>query len=100
VTAADVLRKAADMIEPEGCWIQGAWGLDREGKVTMSANAVRWCADWAIAVAARDGYSPARQALKAAVGSIPIWNDAPNQTQTNVVATMRSVADKLERETP
>jgi len=86
------------MIEPEGCWIQGAMWLDRYGKATMSTpDAMCWCADGAIIVAGRGFHLAARQALDAAVGSIPLWNDAPTQTQINVVATMRSVADGLDR---
>jgi hypothetical protein len=35
---ADILNAAADLLEPEGAWIQGAFGRDEDGRAVGSAT--------------------------------------------------------------
>lgn len=107
-TPADVLRAAADLIEPEGAWTQGHYwasptldSSDMEEPSKVPDDAFCFCALGAIARAADEepdhacGH-PAAEALKREVGPVHIWNDAPERTQAEVVAKLREVAAKLD----
>ena len=87
--SSDILLAAADLIEPEGAWVRDGGNLR-----------TCWCASEAINAC---GVGPgvtrmvaaAMKALMATVGLVEPWNDAPAQTQSNVVATLRSVGREL-----
>lgn len=107
----DVLLKVAS--EVSGAWFQGEF-YDRSGFVDQEFlslgigtgerclaarnQGAGLCAMGHIyAVAEELAISPqeAYTKLSNAVGSIPSWNDDPNQTTANVAATMREVASSF-----
>lgn len=105
---ADVLDKAADLIEPKGRWAQGAYIRDGMGHLLIRAepNAC-FCVLGALAEASGirpykpwDGHDAdrAREPLAETIGitvhEIPEWNDAPERTQAEVVAKLREAAAK------
>jgi hypothetical protein len=112
LTVADVLERAAALIEPEGAWTQGAFSRNYDGSadLTEDENAasepVCWCALGAIAQIARadpnapfvfsDGKKLTQQAaahLRILAGhAIDDWNDEPNRKQTEVVEALRKAA--------
>ena len=90
---ADILDKAADLIEPEGAW---------SGFVCDGPN----CAATAIDDVAQT-YRASRPALvyfakflgsSNILGGIWKWNDAPERTQAEVVAKLREAASKARGE--
>jgi hypothetical protein len=87
VTTADVLNRAADLLEEFG-WCQGRAGSKAEG--TM-------CLDRAIGEAEKDLgilLARARTTLSEHIG-IPlpfIWNDTPGRTKEEVVRALREAA--------
>lgn len=110
LSVADVLDRAADLIEPEGAWTQGAYAKTADGNHFMhgdAAGAVCWCAigaiDKASASQGRDHpnylwLGAARQLadiLPQACGlndTITTFNDDPGRTQAEVVAKLREAA--------
>jgi len=87
--AADVLNKAADLIERDG-WTQGTYQLD--GKR---------CVDGAISATSHDwstwrNRKEARELLRDTIGAqiLVDWNDAPGRTKTEVVAALRAAAER------
>lgn len=98
LSVADILDRAADLIEPEGAWIQGDWALDAEGNAAGYHGGVCWCADGAILQVAHSipgGPDEAWEAFTDAVGvSLIGFNDAPGRTQAEVVAALRAAAEK------
>lgn len=101
-TPADVLRAAADLIEPVGAWTTGQYARNSEGRHVSprSPRATCWCAYGAIAkIEGRVAPSFERaEPLVAELGSVIHWNDAPGRTQAEVVAKLREVAAKLDAE--
>jgi hypothetical protein len=116
VTPAEVLRAAADLIEPEGKWVQGALAGDEQGRPLRAAVTGAdfcgfcWCAwgsldmaTWNAAVKdQRDGAWKARDGARVALHSylgrdVAAWNDAPERTQAEVVAALRAAADRAEQ---
>ena len=103
LTVPEVLRKAADLIEPEGAWTQGEMGRDHTGERVScrSDAAVKFCALGAISRAG-DGAleDEAAQILRDVVkprrNDIARWNDAPGRQQSEVVAALREAADRAE----
>jgi hypothetical protein len=118
-SVAEILDAAADLIEPEGAWTQGAfsrnvdgsadYGEDDETDPIVAANPVCWCALGAIAQVAdcdplafktfSESYSmitaKAKAILRETLGlSAEMWNDAPERTQAEVVAKLREAAAK------
>lgn len=98
-SVADVLRRAADLIEPEGRWCQGAGARDGAGKVVGSFTPIAtcWCTITAISkVAGREDNvaSDARTVVRKMLNTkyLGDWNDAPERTQAEVVAALRSAA--------
>jgi hypothetical protein len=88
LSVADVLNRAADLIEPEGKWGKGAWELDgclcAEGAIAKAADIKRF-----IDV----DRSPAGKFFEQFVGGdIVQFNDAPERTQAEVVAKLREAA--------
>ncbi len=93
MTAAEVARKAADLLERDG-WCQG---LFRDG--------TRRCLSAAITAAVADVSAPrrdiadevVRDALRRHTGMTSTrWNDAPERTGDDVIALLRQVANELE----
>jgi hypothetical protein len=115
LTVSEVLRKAADLIEPEGAWIQEQDAVDVDGMEVMpiAPEACQWCALGAIgrygapSTLLIDG---ALAALIRAIGYgddvvvpwpnrlVADWNDAESRTQDEVVAALRKAADLAEQE--
>ena len=100
---AAVLLAAADLIEPEGRWVQVSFASDRHGLEVgvKSPYAVCFCALGAIQRVAQDTVDegPAYAALKRVVrGPISNWNDADGRTQAEVVAALRAAAASLSPE--
>lgn len=97
---ADVLERAADLIEPEGRWTQGALYRDRDGNPAgaMISNPICWCAVGAVIhvggglceleLAEADLAETSPGALR----PLSSWNDAPERTQAEVVAKLRQAA--------
>lgn len=107
-SVADILDRAADLIEPEGAWTQGALARDEAGLEALDPedpDACCWCVAGAIQHVAGGGwpdsvfdlYHAARRSVLVAVGMdendrIAIWNDARHRTQAEVVAALRQAA--------
>lgn len=113
LSVADVLEHAADLIEPEGKWTQGAFSRNEDGTAdldedqTAASNPVCWCGLGALAkVVGADplapyafsifypersiaGYNFLREFVG---GDFASWNDAPGRTQAEVVAKLREAA--------
>jgi hypothetical protein len=93
---ADVLNRAADLIEPEGRWGRddyGYYGPDSDSDMGC------YCLIGAIAkAAARAPFLVENDdAIAAILGfkhgyEIPRWNDEPDRTQAEVVAALRAAA--------
>jgi len=102
---SEVLAKAADLIEPEGCWWQTMRGAtaQRQWVEPFSPMAVCWCVVGAVQVAAErrdDFYDPYEQPelawVRSAVeydGDIAMWNDDPGRTPAEVVAALRKASE-------
>lgn len=100
---ADILNRAADLIEPEGAWTQNAYWRECSGWPVMSRrHAVCFCALGAIKAIVGQAPSdpdntPAARVLASLIpGSFSVedWNDAPERTQAEVVAKLREAAAK------
>lgn len=96
ITPAEVLRRAADLIEQEG-WVQGEFG----------GPGVGYCALGAIRVQYDDvPSSPCTTAIEILNASLPPrfkgwaprWNDYPQRRASSVVRHLRKVARDLEQE--
>jgi hypothetical protein len=109
---ADILDRAADLIEPEGAWIQGRLSNsgDTRGKATCFCvvGAIYAAAgedDEKAADHARDvlaqtlGYADDNPSPEFA-GDTPVvaWNDTPKRKQAEVVAKLREAAAKARAE--
>ena len=97
---ADVLDKAADLIEPEGAWTQGAEARDANGEELSYPydDAVCFCAGGAVWKAGHE-WSVAISAWRLFQSTVPYedgpeWNDEPERTQAEVVAKLREAAAK------
>lgn len=91
-SVADILDKAADLIEPEGAWMQGDYGGHHLG-CYCALGAIRAVGGYAHDI------NPAAYILQQVVPAkfAHEWNDAPERTQAEVVAKLREAA-KLARE--
>lgn len=110
LSVADVLDRAADLIEPEGAWTQGSYAQDASANNLMvgsAKGAVCWCAlgsiDKIVGTEGREHPKPewlsaARtlaSILEAKCGvndTITSFNDAEGRTQAEVVAKLRQAA--------
>lgn len=107
---SEILRKAADLIEPEGAWCQDHLG-EKEGNIIPTilnlnsrhadlSGACKLCAEGAMIVAARGEEPSLGEAFVAMRKTIPVfvheWNDDPDRTQAEVVAKLRECADSLD----
>lgn len=99
---SDVLEKAAELIEPEGAWIQGRSARSTIGTDVPPTHyaACSWCASGAMSkaigseVAADDARNFMNKFLRRKVWT---WNDSNGRQQSEVVAKLRSAA-RLARE--
>lgn len=98
-----VLLRAAEILEPEGAWTRGYYARNKGGAFTdhLSISACSWCLEGALSRAAveletspqDDLYVSARARLIPLTGfSLVKFNDAPDRTQAEVVATLRATA--------
>lgn len=110
---ADILDRAADLIEPEGRWMQRHAGRDAKGRIVDPDRidaAVCFCAVGAIWKAVGgmtdankrfvidECFPPVHRAIRRERG-IGTWNDHPKRTQAQVVAKLREAA-ALARKAP
>jgi hypothetical protein len=97
---ADILEKAASLIEPEGAWTQFTSARDASGEWVDadSAGAVCFCTVGAIHRVVGHNFSAATPAFYAFEDLILCdtarWNDHPSRTQSEVVAKLREAAAK------
>ncbi len=102
VSVADVLDRAADLIEPEGSWMQGYLGRDATGRlldtkeinkaVCMCAAGAMWRALGGFSDDADVTFWAACREIRAVTGcdGVGSWNDG--STQSEVVAKLREAA--------
>lgn len=108
LSVADVLDKAADLIEPEGAWTQGAYARDALGKdvnpneefITVP-DAACWCLHGSIChvVGGKNMWPWLRNPVRCELPDTE-WNDAPERTQAEVVAKLREAATLARNEQP
>lgn len=105
LSVADVLDRAADLIEPEGAWTQGCFARRDDGMpaVVDAKDATCFCARGAIMRVQGSGtYTSAAEVFFAHHGlgrnngyialSIVNWNDTAGRTQAQVIAKLREAA--------
>ena len=98
LTVADVLSKAADLIEPEGAWTRHAMARAADGsqRGARASDAVCFCVGGAIiraangAAYAADAVGVFRKTLPE--GNVVDFNDYRDRTQAEVVAKLREAA--------
>ena len=105
---AEILRAARAKIERPDAWIQrtGARDIDGLGVGPFDPAAVRFSADAAIEVAARnssglhrgDALAFFRRAIAPEIRWIPTWNDAPGRTHPEVLAAFDRAIEIAEGE--
>lgn len=100
-SVADILDWAADLIEPEGAWTQGAFARTKDGEPIgpLEAPATCWCLYGAIDKAGEDlgvdaGWDADRALFASLRTNVPKFNDAPERTQAEVVAALRQAAER------
>lgn len=105
VPIADILDRAADLIEPEGAWVQGPFARDAAGNDLFDGRdegACAWCICGAVEAATRDCRDlefKAQHFLASLFDDdsyLPqiAWNEEEGRTQTEVVAKLREAASK------
>jgi hypothetical protein len=103
-TVAEVLRAAADLIEPEGKWTQRSEARTVTGRPVGACeeNAACWCILGAVQrVGGRFAEREVTPALKKVIRFQPwIWNDHKRRTQAEVVAKLREAAALAEAQSP
>lgn len=98
---SEVLARAADLIEPEGRWIQGGAAKNAAGQYlgaggAASKAATCWCAIGALLRTGPDQAAAALDYLRTLISptsGIGGWNDAPDRTQAEVVAALRKASE-------
>lgn len=100
LSVAEVLSRAADLIEPEGKWTQGCLFRDAEGKGLRPSDSGKSCFCMAGALVQIGGpWASAWNFLDDALPKVGFgnrtgaWNDAPERTQAEVVAKLREAAE-------
>lgn len=103
---AEILSKAADLIQPKGAWLQGALAKMANGlepRRITDPSAVSFCALGALIHAAGPHYGDyvaARDCLHRSLGrSIVDFNNAPERTRVEVVTALRDAAALARAET-
>lgn len=119
LSIADVLERAADLIEPEGAWTTRAYARTARGHEIGPEypGATCFCAMGAIRRAAHNDHVLTHGALRlvgtglppgrdfyahtggsAYAAAVAQWNDAPGRTQTEVVQALRKTASLAREE--
>lgn len=106
MNVADILDKAADLIEPEGAWVQ-----EEFIRVTGAGGPVLCCAVGALALVLSDKHPYAdrigeaeawvnehRALLGMSAADLESWNDDEERQQEEVVALFREAASKARAE--
>jgi len=94
LSVADVFARAADLIEPEGAWIQGSFCGGQEGCFCL-VGAVghvigngRWPGSYEA-----EGYVSSHWPFEGECAEdVEEWNDTPGRTQAEVVARLREAS--------
>jgi hypothetical protein len=100
LSIAEVLTRAADLLEKPGAWTQGAFARDIHGHPIRceSEDAASFCAIgalYSLRVGSWMADSCERRLSKfKRVEMFAEWNDAPGRTQAEVVAALRAAAEK------
>jgi hypothetical protein len=100
---ADVLDRAADLLEQPGKWTQGAAARTADGEMTFAADPAAACfCMWGAIARVSDDYEaidcrPIRMITQplgcaATPGNLGRYNDKLGRTQAEVVAALRSAA--------
>jgi hypothetical protein len=101
-TVAEVLDAAADLLTPEGAWMQEDYCDEMFGSAADIKEASCWCAEGAVAcVLGVDGdvaerWCDERVDLFGDLGeclNLADWNDRPLRTQAEVIAKLREAAN-------
>lgn len=104
MNVSEVLNQAADVLEPEGAWTQGAlWRTpdgtyEEDGAVCFCIQGALYLVTERIAGGVGEGDAVREEAedfLETLLGrTIPGWNDDPERTQAEVVAKLREAAEQ------
>lgn len=107
LTVADVLERAADLIEPEGAWTQGVWARTTTGRACgpFEDGAACFCMRGALNRVSGRSLVHDMADIRAVLGfptsaSMARWNDRENRTQAEVVAKLREAATLARSQTP
>lgn len=106
ITPDQVLTRAADILEPEGRWLQGSYGAWHDNGLPPigTARYTCFCLVGALSEATRQLsdeilrqsmlHARAEPYVQQAIGepNIVAWNDRPGRTQAEVVAALRAAA--------
>lgn len=99
---SEILFKAADLIEPEGAWTQGALarGADGEPVEPEDRDATCWCISGALMRLSDGQFYELIKPVERVIGGriIPAWNDTKGRTQAEVVAKLREAATKAQEQ--
>jgi hypothetical protein len=109
---AEILERAADLIEPKGAWTQGYHARDDEGNPVRPGDraAVCWCM-WGAIIARKTDWHDYEAAVDCLYGILPrpesaaantmaAFNDQPGRTQSEVVQALRDAAAKARASQP
>jgi hypothetical protein len=97
---ADILERAANLIEPKGNWTRLTSARDAKNRsvLALSPDAICWCAVGAIIRAT--GFDRPELDLVfgmwKSVGEVTVFNDAPGREQAEVVAMLREGAARVQ----
>ncbi len=104
MTAAVILREAAELLSKPDAWIQQAYSRTADGKwcPPTDPDAVCWCVRGAIAKVVGSwldsAVKPAEDALRSHLGrdGLAQWNDERGRSAPEVVGALVAAADGLE----
>lgn len=103
-TVDEILDAAADLIEPPGTWVQGAFATNKEGLLVFvsSKEAHAFCMVGALQKITGTAPSTYFPAITYLVNNLPCtgieFNENPDRTQEEVVSKLREVAQKYRNE--
>lgn len=90
VTEADVLRRAADLLEEFG-WCQGDYGSKEAGAFCAVGACRQASSDLNFR---RDEYGLMWPESALELDNVPPWNDDPARTKEEVIARLREAAER------
>jgi hypothetical protein len=104
-SVADILDRAADLIEPEGAWTQGTWARSPTGRSCSpyDDSAQCYCMRGAIVRVGGFGLMDELPSINSkldfsSAARMARWNDFEDRTQAEVVAKLREAAAKARSE--